>query len=352
MKIYHGTIAESERTLGGFNWPSIARLSDGRLAVVSSGFRLAHVCPFGKVTIQYSSDEGITWTPPAVILDSPLDDRDAGIAVYDNRVIVTSFNNSRAFQTRLAERDRTEREKALIEAYLATIEEKEEEKYLGATFVVSRNGGISFGKIGRVPVSSPHGPAVLPDGSLFYLGKAFCMEDENGKFPVNKLQYVISSDWENWTKPKELVMPKEDGILFCEPHAVVLKSGRILVGLRGQGKNDFSIWTAYSDDGGKSFSAWKNLGFHGSPPHFMQHSSGVVVLSYGYRRSAFGQRARISTDNGETWGEEFILREDGLDWDLGYPATTECSDGSLITVYYQKLPAARHPGIYYTKWSL
>ena len=73
MKIYHGTIAESERTLGGFNWPSIARLSDGRLAVVSSGFRLAHVCPFGKVTIQYSSDEGITWTPPAVILDSPLD---------------------------------------------------------------------------------------------------------------------------------------------------------------------------------------------------------------------------------------------------------------------------------------
>ena len=175
MKIYHGTIAESERTLGGFNWPSIARLSDGRLAVVSSGFRLAHVCPFGKVTIQYSSDEGITWTPPAVILDSPLDDRDAGIAVYDNRVIVTSFNNSRAFQTRLAERDRTEREKALIEAYLATIGEKEEEKYLGATFVVSRNGGISFGKIGRVPVSSPHGPAVLPDGSLFYLGKAFCI---------------------------------------------------------------------------------------------------------------------------------------------------------------------------------
>ena len=351
-KTYHGTVAESERTFGGFNWPSIARLSDGRLAVVSSGFRLAHVCPFGKITIQYSSDEGNSWTPPAVLLDSPLDDRDAGITVCGNDVIVTSFNNSRAFQSRLAKRDRTAGERTLIEAYLATVSDKEEEEYLGSTFVVSRDGGVSFGKIGHVSVSSPHGPAVLPDGSLFYLGKAFCMEDENGKFPIDKLQYVTSRDWEHWTEPKELALPNAEGYFFCEAHAVVLKSGRILAGLRGQGKSDFSVWIAYSDDGGKSFSKWKNLGFHGSPPHFMQHSSGAVILSYGYRKNPFGQRARISMDDGETWSEEIVLRSDGLDWDLGYPATAECSDGSLITVYYQKRPNARHTGIYYTKWSL
>ena len=34
-----------------YAWPSVARLHDGRLAMVASGFRMKHVCPFGKVVI-------------------------------------------------------------------------------------------------------------------------------------------------------------------------------------------------------------------------------------------------------------------------------------------------------------
>ena len=29
-----------------FAWPSAAKLRDGRIAVVASGYRLAHICPF------------------------------------------------------------------------------------------------------------------------------------------------------------------------------------------------------------------------------------------------------------------------------------------------------------------
>ena len=64
---------------GYFAWPSVARLHDGKLAMVASGFRRRHVCPFGKVVMCQSDDEGKSWTKPMVIMDTPLDDRDAGI---------------------------------------------------------------------------------------------------------------------------------------------------------------------------------------------------------------------------------------------------------------------------------
>jgi len=41
-----------------FAWPTITTLRDGSLAAVASGFRLDHVCPFGKSVISYSYDEG------------------------------------------------------------------------------------------------------------------------------------------------------------------------------------------------------------------------------------------------------------------------------------------------------
>ena len=82
-----------------FGWPTVARLQDGRLAAVASGFRRTHVCPFGKAVISYSEDGGRTWSAPSPIIDTPLDDRDAGILPFgENSVIVTSFNNSVEFQ--------------------------------------------------------------------------------------------------------------------------------------------------------------------------------------------------------------------------------------------------------------
>ena len=62
-----------------FAWPTAARLQNGKIAVVASGFRMAHLCPFGKLVIAYSDDEGESYTAPGVIMDTPLDDRDGGV---------------------------------------------------------------------------------------------------------------------------------------------------------------------------------------------------------------------------------------------------------------------------------
>ena len=51
-----------------FAWPTVARLKNGRLAVVASGFRIQHVCPFGKTVLSFSEDEGKTYTRPAPVI--------------------------------------------------------------------------------------------------------------------------------------------------------------------------------------------------------------------------------------------------------------------------------------------
>ena len=62
-----------------FGWPTVARLTDGSLMAVASGFRLWHLCAFGRTVLWRSYDEGATWSEPMLLNDSPLDDRDAGV---------------------------------------------------------------------------------------------------------------------------------------------------------------------------------------------------------------------------------------------------------------------------------
>ena len=82
-----------------FAWPTAKRLQDGKIAVGASGFRLEHVCPFGKSVISYSYDNGETYTFPAPVIDTPLDDRDAGLCTFGEKgLIITSFNNSAEMQ--------------------------------------------------------------------------------------------------------------------------------------------------------------------------------------------------------------------------------------------------------------
>ena len=123
-----------------FAWPSIARLQNGKLAVVASGFRLEHVCPFGKAVISYSEDEGEHYTAPAPVIDTVLDDRDGGILAFgESGVMVTSFNNTKKFQRKYA---KGRAQEAYRLAYLDQIGDEEEARDLGANFRISMDGGV------------------------------------------------------------------------------------------------------------------------------------------------------------------------------------------------------------------
>jgi hypothetical protein len=94
-----------------------------------------------------------------------------------------------------------------------------------------------------------------------------------------------------------------------------------------------------SDDDGLTWKYWSkpapDTGAHnGNPPSLVKLRDGRLVITYGYRSAPYGIRARISKDEGKTWGDEIILRKDGGAWDLGYTRTVQRSDGKMLTVYY------------------
>ena len=316
-----------------FGWPTATRLQDGRIAVVASGFRLRHVCPFGKTVISYSTDEGKTYTAPIPVIDTVLDDRDGGIVAYgEQSVIVTSFNNSVAFQRAQPTAD----DESL--AYLDTVTPEAEAAALGVGFRLSHDGGATFGPIYKSPVGSPHGPLALPDGTLLWVGRVFSPADAKveGVDRIEAHRIHRDGTTEYVGKIENVTV---DGIepLSCEPHAILLEGGRILVHIRICASGIFTIYQAVSVDGGRTWSKPRPImdRTEGAPPHLFRHSSGLLLCTYGHRKAPYGVRVMFSRDEGETWDVGYELYE-GVSADLGYPSTVELSDGSLLTVFYAK----------------
>ena len=97
----HDTRVISHLTHRYHGWPTLAQRAGGELLLVCSGGREGHVCPFGRVDLMRSGDQGRSWTWPQVVMDGPIDDRDAGVLETDRRtMLVTSFS-SLAYQPAL-----------------------------------------------------------------------------------------------------------------------------------------------------------------------------------------------------------------------------------------------------------
>lgn len=343
-----------------FGWPSVARLQNGKIAVVASGYRYAHICPFGKAVISYSEDEGKTYTLPAPVIDTPLDDRDAGITVFgENNVIVTSFNNAVQFQRNCAgyfSDPKTEHEKLVtfFNKELDTVSSDEEKRYLGAEFRISHDFGVTFSDIHKSPITSPHGPCVLNDGSILWVGRTFDDMDNSGK-PNDEIQaHKINSDG-SMEYLSSIANININGLktLSCEPHAIQLKNGDIICHIRVQENGFFTIFQSESKDGGKNWSIPHQIleDKGGAPAHLMLHSSGILISTYGYREAPYGIKAMFSKDNGETWDTGYDIYINGITFDLGYPCSVELKDGSILTVFYAHENHDKPAVIMQQKWS-
>jgi len=311
-----------------FGWPTVCRLQNGKIAVVASGFRLGHVCPFGKTVISYSEDEGETFTYPAPVIDTPLDDRDGGILAYGkSNVVVTSFTNTRKFQ-------RESTDNPYVHAYLDTVTDEEEEKYLGASYRISTDCGVTFGEIKKCPVTIPHGPLEMPDGSLMFIGRPYNHREVKDCIKAYKL--LDNGEFELVGEIEDVFNDKGEKATSCEPHSIVLKDGSILTQMRVQLAGYFTIFQSESHDGGRTWSKPKQIlsDFGGAPPHLFRHSSGRLVSSYCLREKPYIVRVMISDDEGKTWDIDHDIYVNAVSPDMGYPSTVELKDNSLLTVFY------------------
>jgi hypothetical protein len=154
-------------------------------------------------------------------------------------------------------------------------------------------------------------------------GRVFCMRTSDG-----------GKTWEfvSW------IGPEPNGFSIM-PASIRLSASRILSAIRCKEGPLHWIEGWLSEDNGKS---WRFLnrpaestgGSQGNPPSLTRLKDGRLAITYGYRSEPFGMRARLSSDEGRTWGTERILRDDGGCWDLGYPRSVQRPDGKIVTIYY------------------
>jgi sialidase-1 len=332
-----------------FGWPTLARRAHGELLAVWSGGRERHVCPFGRVEMMRSRDGGRTWSWPQVLMDTPIDDRDAGVLVTPKGSILVTTFTSIAYEKSLENTsdwpaERLERWQALQRGTT----EAERKSLLGTWMLRSTDGGLTWSAPYRVPVNSPHGPIALSDGRLFYAGKqmwadgkdcAVCESTDDGL------------SW-RWLAP----LPVRAGDMvdaYHELHAAETADKRILVQIRNHNKvNERETLQCESSDGGKTWSEPRAIGVWGLPSHLLRLGDGRLLMTYGYRREPFGNLARLSEDHGRTWSQPLTISGDGASGDLGYPSTVELAAGQFATLWYERLKSSPKAVLRLARWSL
>lgn len=283
-------------------FPDACRLKNGTiLCVFYAGY--THVSlpsaewpKGGRICMVRSRDEGRTWTPPEVLFDDAMDNRDPHIAQLRDGTVICTFFSLKA---------------APGGGY---------DSAGGVQAVRSRDGGKTWEERGEVIVpgygcSAP--VRQLPDGACV-LG-LYYEKDGRAYGAVAR-----STDGARTWGPAIRIPSDEKVYLDAETDLVRNSDGVLYAALRGGGGAPMHFST--SADGGLTWSPARSIGFAGHCPHFTRLRSGVVVLSQRIPDTA----VYLSRDGCRTWDGPYRVDTVGG----AYPATVELRDGTVLVVYY------------------
>ena len=317
-----------------------------------SGGREGHVCPFGRVELMQSDDDGRTWSEPRVLADSPIDDRDSGVLeTAKGTILVTTFHlawpTSRSWP-RPRSQSRAKPGAWPAERLSAGRPPTTARRRSGARR--SWACGCSAPPTAAAPgrrrydclVNSPHGPIQLADGRLLYAGKDLGGRRARRRVRVDRRRRRPGAGWPQlparpgdarqnttsctpWRPPTAGCSCRSATTTRPTP-AKRCKANRPTAARPGPCPHAIGVW--------------------GLPSHLLRLNDGRLLMTYGHRRQPFGNQARMSDDGGRTWSEPMIVSGDGTGGDLGYPSTVQLADGSLLTVWYELMagsPRRRAP---------
>jgi hypothetical protein len=277
---------------GGYEaFPDVCRLADGRLmCVFYAGY--GHVSrpsdrwpDGGRICYCTSSDEGRTWSEPAVLYDSPEDDRDPSITqLSGGRLICTYFNPGK-----------------------------------GSWMVVSEDGGTTWSPPRQIAadhyVSAP--VRELSDGRLI-LGLYYEKEG------AAKGAVVVSTDGgDTWGEVVEI--DNAGQYLDAETDVIELSDGSLFAALRGS--KGHMHWSK-SSDGGRTWSIAASFGYPGHCPYLHRTVDGAIVLAQRVPNTCL----RYSLDECQTWSPVVPIDDVGG----AYPSMVNLKDGSVLIVYYEE----------------
>ncbi len=380
-----GEAYTSELLLAYHGWPTVVQDEEGVLYTAASGNRLGHVDPFGETCLYVSRDKGETWEKSvinsSVESEDFVDYRDTGLLYLGKgRMLLTYFTHNSNVYTNgndklwvewkeLANEADPRNADAIIKCW------EKKPWYSGSYVKFSNDYGKTWSAPQRTEVNSPHGPTLLKDGTLLYVGRHYAsISSQRGVISYDEKGNIIDIQWEARKEIADSLKycTETEEICLCEPHAIELESGRLLVAIRvqntieGRAKDSelcytgFCIYVCYSDDGGETWTMKDQLRLAGSPPHLLEVEKDVIVMSCAERwnnapdhPATCGEHAYVSHDGGESWSEQLVVSK-GPNGDCGYPATVLLSkEGKvcrLFTVYYQNDKVTTN--LYCTTWEL
>ena len=342
-------------------WPTIARRRNGELLVAVSAGRDRHVCPFGQVHLLRSSDNGQTWTQ-SMVVNTPLDDRDAGILETRSGTLILNWFTSIAWMMKLEQVEKAGPEVCSATGDLfvgqcqkirALLDRATIDRELGPWVIRSVDGGATWSEKINPQVGAPHGPIELNDGRLLYVGNAKRTTENAKGSPYDPYLAVSEStdDGQTWRVIAKLPVRSNDPTVYdCEPHVVEAANGRLIVFIRNHSQRDKGmLLQCESDDGGKTWTEPYANGLWGFPAHLLRLKAGRLLATYGYRADPYGNRVAVSDDHGATWSAPMTLSAEEAHRDIGYPSSVELPDGSMISVWYEAVPNPATPA---RKWGV
>lgn len=152
--------------------------------------------------------------------------------------------------------------------------------------------------------------------------------------PNYKEVFVVRSRDGGRTWESPISVAAVEDLWFEEPHALLLPDGQILMILR-ENRTHY-LYQVVSSDGGYTWTTPKATSIWGYPGHLLLLPDGRILCVYGYRKEPFGIRAAFSRDQGRSWEKEdqFIIRDDLPNRDLGYPSSLLVDEQNVFSVYY------------------
>ncbi|MDQ6758511.1 MAG: glycoside hydrolase, partial [Acidobacteriota bacterium] len=181
-------------------------------------------------------------------------------------------------------------------------------------------GPFSFPSLGQKGISARSEYLVVDNQRLLLFASAAKANGREGR----PLMARTEDGGVSW-KLVSWIAPEPEGYAIM-PSTVRISPTELFTAVRRKEGGAAWIETYRSTDSGASWKyesrAAPTTGVGSNPPALIRLADGRLCLMSGYRGVPYSIRARLSADNGKSWGPEIILRQDGTDTDLGYVRAT------------------------------